>query len=314
MRKIDKDGLTLCTLQGNLFVASLENVMTSSEVFIRRFMGSNVAKEFDSLAILDDSLTINGIFQRLEDEFGKSNYGKVKYEPEVLFWVGYLYRYFSYVYALSSKHVYKIIKPKELRELYFVYHTFDPGQAIERILEDKNISFDQDTLNAQLLKLMRKRKYEKGINVFKIETKSPDKLCDSGDNVTSSWTLKDCVFEDEGTGETYYSPVQLNDQAEDLSIAVTYQGEMVGEINFYQDDDPYYELDIVFKKNRNKHQEFLKVALFKAMELVKKEGRMKSLMIKILKTDPLPSDLFKDLGLKYLNEDSDFIYFVQTIN
>lgn len=38
----------------------------------------------------------------------------------------------------------KLIKPKELRELFLAYHTLDPSQAIERILEAKNILYDDE--------------------------------------------------------------------------------------------------------------------------------------------------------------------------
>ena len=57
-----------------------------------------------------------------------------------MFWIGYIYRYFSYTYKKTSKQVYKIIKPKELRGLFLPYHTMDPAQAIERILEAKGLS------------------------------------------------------------------------------------------------------------------------------------------------------------------------------
>lgn len=56
-----------------------------------------------------------------------------------MFWIGYIYRYFSYTYQKTSKQVYKIIKPKELRGLFLPYHTMDPAQAIERILEAKGL-------------------------------------------------------------------------------------------------------------------------------------------------------------------------------
>lgn len=35
----------------------------------------------------------------------------------------------------SSKQVYKQMKPKDLRKLYYPYHSLDPARAIERILE-----------------------------------------------------------------------------------------------------------------------------------------------------------------------------------
>ncbi len=36
----------------------------------------------------------------------------------------------------SSKQIYKLIKPEQLKKLYFPYHSLDPQQAIERILEE----------------------------------------------------------------------------------------------------------------------------------------------------------------------------------
>ena len=35
-------------------------------------------------------------------------------------------------------------KPKELRGLFLPYHTMDPAQAIERILEAKGLVFEEE--------------------------------------------------------------------------------------------------------------------------------------------------------------------------
>lgn len=134
---MDSNGLLLARLQGNLFYESIDNTFTSSEIFIRRFMNSTVAKDFDNLEILNFALSNKEIYFAFEDEFGISSYGKVKYINEVLYWIGYLYRYISYIYNLTSKQVYKLIKPKELNQMYYVYHTFDIEEAIKEILEEK---------------------------------------------------------------------------------------------------------------------------------------------------------------------------------
>ena len=60
-------------------------------------------------------------------------------------WIGYMYRYWAYTYEQSSKHLFKYIKPEKLRALYFPYHSLDPAQAIDRILESK--STDEIVLN-----------------------------------------------------------------------------------------------------------------------------------------------------------------------
>lgn len=48
-------------------------------------MMSEIVKEFDSLSILDDTLTIDNVYERLEEEFGETNYEKVKYYSKVLY-------------------------------------------------------------------------------------------------------------------------------------------------------------------------------------------------------------------------------------
>lgn len=170
MRKIDHDGLLLCKIQGAIFENSLKKTNTSSEIFIRRFMLSDVAKQFDSKAYLDGTLTKDEVFELIEEEYGESNYGKNKYNSETLYWIGYLYRYFSYTYELTSKQVYRYVKPKELNGLYLAYHTLSCAQAIERILEAKNISFDIDEQNKRLLQIIKETRYSKEIiinSVFK---------------------------------------------------------------------------------------------------------------------------------------------------
>ena len=165
MRKIDHDGLLLCKIQGAIFENSLKKTNTSSEIFIRRFMLSDIAKQFDSKAYLDGTLTKDEVFELIEEEYGESNYGKNKYNSEALYWIGYLYRYFSYTYELTSKQVYRYVKPKELNGLYLAYHTLDCAQAIERILEAKNISFDIDEQNKRLLQIIKETRYKNEITI-----------------------------------------------------------------------------------------------------------------------------------------------------
>ena len=120
IRELDNDGFLLCKIQGRLFENSTNYVNTSSLIFIRRFMNSVAATEFDSGQFLNDTKTIENVYESLIDEYGESEYGSVKMNSEILYWMGYIYRYFSYTYNLSSKRVYKIIKPNELYERYYI--------------------------------------------------------------------------------------------------------------------------------------------------------------------------------------------------
>ena len=145
LKKIDKSGLLLCDLQAKTFECTVDLTTVSSEIFIRRFMNSKIAKSMDNESILQTNIHEKDILDRIEEQYGKLEYGSIKYTHNEMFWIGYLYRYFCYTYKLSSVQVYKIVKPKELRGLFLAYHTMDVSQAIERILEAKGLLVDEET-------------------------------------------------------------------------------------------------------------------------------------------------------------------------
>lgn len=136
MRKMDSLGLKICRYQAELFERSIEQTGCSSKIFIRRFMNSNLAKRMDSTGFLFDSLAVTDALSEIEDQYGASAYGAEKFTVEEMHWIGYIYRYWAYVTEKSSKQIYKLIKPEQLRKLYFPYHSLDPQQAIDRIMEE----------------------------------------------------------------------------------------------------------------------------------------------------------------------------------
>lgn len=144
-KEIDQIGLMLCDMQGRIFEESLLKEECSSSIFIRRFMNSRFVTRMDKLTFINESTTIDEIFKELDDEYGKSNYGKIKFSNEEMYWMGYIYRYLSYVFQIDSKNAYKIIKGTELRQLFYAYHSLDPMNAIERILEAKSLVLDKDS-------------------------------------------------------------------------------------------------------------------------------------------------------------------------
>ena len=152
MRKIDKDGLILCELQATVFENSIDKMDSSSEIFIRRFMKSKIVRIFDDGSVLESNIQANGILEVVDEEYGTTEYGTVKYTRNEMYWIGYIYRYFAITYELTSAQVYKMVKPRELRNVFLPYHTMDPSQAIERVLEAKGIFNDE---NMEL-----KRQYE----------------------------------------------------------------------------------------------------------------------------------------------------------
>ena len=144
MKSTDRDGLLLCDIQAKVFELSLSCTGCSSEVFIRRFMYSEVATLMDNLSFLDSNLQAKDVLDGIDEEFGKTEYGSVKYTANEMHWIGYIYRYFAFTCEKTSKQVYKIIKPKELRGLYLPYHTMDPSKAVDMILEAKCLAMDEE--------------------------------------------------------------------------------------------------------------------------------------------------------------------------
>ena len=128
----------------------------SSEVFVRRYMNSKIVRELDDCSFLDDSKTIEDIFIELDNQYGKTTYGSIKYNHNSMYWAGYLYRCFSYTYEISSKQAYKLLPLKEVISLYEPYHTLDILQAIERMLEAKKISFNSEDNFKKGVDILRK--------------------------------------------------------------------------------------------------------------------------------------------------------------
>ncbi len=165
MKKINRDGLLLCELQAAAFEKSVDKIDSSSEIFIRRFMKSKAAKRLDNGSALDSNIQANDILQLVNEEYGVTDYGTIKYAHNEMYWIGYIYRYFAIACDLTSAQVYRIVKPKELRGLFLPYHTMDPSQAIERILEAKGMLMDE--------KMELERQYEIFKRIRTQNTKKP---------------------------------------------------------------------------------------------------------------------------------------------
>lgn len=162
MKKMDSLGLKTCSFQAKLFEASQTQTSCSSKIFIRRFMNSELAKRMDSGGLMFEALEVAEALNEVEMQYGNSTYGKDKFTTDELYWIGYIYRYWAYVTGKSSKQIYKIIKPDQLRSVYYPYHSLDPLQAIERIQEGSSLmvkeSYDDIAKGVIALRKVRNRR------------------------------------------------------------------------------------------------------------------------------------------------------------
>ena len=146
-------------MQGKIFEESLEKVETSSLIFIRRFMFSNLTKKFDDFSFLTIAFDIDDVFKEIEEEYGVSSYGKTKYSKNEMFWIGYIYRALSIIYNLSSKQVFNLFNAKEIVKYYNIYHTYDVKKACEKMME--NINYIKEDINKKVYNLIKKNRKRK---------------------------------------------------------------------------------------------------------------------------------------------------------
>ena len=83
------------------------------------------------------SCNLEDTFDELDDEYGKSTYGKIKYSQDEMYWIGYIYRVISIKFNLTSKQIFKLFKASEIIDYYPIYHTYDIVDAASRMIEEK---------------------------------------------------------------------------------------------------------------------------------------------------------------------------------
>lgn len=139
MREFDHNGLILSEYQGKLFEKS-SGLNCSSPVFIRRFLHSDLLKKLDTNNPTAVSLAVDEGINSILEQFGDSDYGKIKYSKSALFWVGYMYRYISYTREQPTPFIMKIFDYKQMNNVYFSFHTQDPEWCVKSLLEINNLT------------------------------------------------------------------------------------------------------------------------------------------------------------------------------
>ena len=130
MIDLSLDKRQLCDIQGRLFELALKKGYDCPG-FFESFMNSRTAEALDDTY---DRLQWAGeeyILEELDDEVnGLKKDGEV-YFIEVMYWAGYVYRYWHYYTNESSKEIYKIADAKTMNECWMGFHTLDVEMAID---------------------------------------------------------------------------------------------------------------------------------------------------------------------------------------
>ena len=121
--------LKLCDIQGRLFEL-FANTEYEAENLVKVFMSSEIAENLDSeynrLQWAGEEYVLEELLAEKEITQGET------IDREILYWSGYLYRYWHFYTGESSKEIYKQAPIKTMKIVYLMYHTMSPEMAIDR--------------------------------------------------------------------------------------------------------------------------------------------------------------------------------------
>ena len=138
IRKKDDTAYRLASMQARIFSRSGEKGIPSYS-FILTFMYSSEAKSLDDLSFLFGGSSEEEIYRGILAR-KTSQRGGVVYPSHILHWVGFFYRYASYLTGATSDQLFKSISPKYLVGVYPAYHGLDIVKAIERAFDDNGFT------------------------------------------------------------------------------------------------------------------------------------------------------------------------------
>ena len=130
--------LKLCDIQGRLFELSAEKKYNSA-AFIKAFMMSDTAKELDSKYNRMQWAGEEYLLEEVASVAGESltRNGEI-FSADVLYWIGYIHRYWHYYNGEDSAKIYKQAPAQTMKRNYMIFHTMDPVLAIEDLKEIHN--------------------------------------------------------------------------------------------------------------------------------------------------------------------------------
>ena len=153
LRKKDEIGYMLASMQARIFERSAKEGIPSY-FFIQTLANSFDAYQLDNLSFLLSGSSEIEVYMNTK-RHTKRKKGLV-YSEQVMHWMGFFYRYASYLTNISSKQLFKKIKPKYLSSVYPLYHSVDIVKAVKMVFED--VDFNKMTPSERFLNLYKKHK------------------------------------------------------------------------------------------------------------------------------------------------------------
>lgn len=130
--------LKLCDIQGRLFELFLSTDY-DAESLVKAFMNSELAKNLDSeynrMQWAGEEYLLEELIATCKD---KLTIKKENVSKEVLFWTGYVYRYWHFYTKEDSAKIYKQASFETMNVNYLMFHTMDVEVAIDDLKEIYN--------------------------------------------------------------------------------------------------------------------------------------------------------------------------------
>ena len=131
--------IKMCDIQGRLFELSADRKYSSSS-FVKAFMTSPVAKALDSkfnhMQWAGEEYLMDEIVSLVDNEFLTKSDAILS--KDVLYWIGYIYRYWHFYNGEDSAKIYKQAPVETMNRNYLMFHTMAPTLAIEDLKEIYN--------------------------------------------------------------------------------------------------------------------------------------------------------------------------------
>lgn len=127
--------LKLCDIQGRLFELFVDSKY-DEESLVKAFMNSEIAKNLDSEYNRMQWAGEEYLLEELLVTCNNSLVNKRKsISKDVLFWMGYVYRYWHFYTNEDSNKIYKQAPFETMNINYLMFHTMDIEMAIEDLKE-----------------------------------------------------------------------------------------------------------------------------------------------------------------------------------
>lgn len=127
--------LKLCDIQGRLFKLFVDTDYDAKSI-VKVFMNSEIAKNLDSIYNRMQWASEEYLLEELIDTCkDKLKAKKQSISKDVMFWMGYVYRYWHFYNGEDSCKIYKQATFETMSINYLMFHTMDVEMAIDDLKE-----------------------------------------------------------------------------------------------------------------------------------------------------------------------------------